>query len=271
MAVLSVLIAAGILTHFLGTETASVATNVFLTTVLIIVYREISRDQQRQTSETSRQADLQEEVVGVQQDQTEIARKQRELAVHEQRPVLQVEGYRPADPEYSRYSTSALEVKVSNIGRTPALDLELEFVTGFLDTQPLLSGRNLISVRRKEEDDNWYHEWEENLEANSNSTVYIGEPLMIVWRNSNIEDTKQRALEFMKNEDEEFEEVDTIRLKANLVYKGIGKSFREPIFDYQIKLSSYGGMRSALENGRRYNQSMSMNISNEIFEYSREP
>lgn len=229
----------------------------------------MSRDQQRQTSETSRQADLQEQVVEIQQEQAEIARNQRELSVNEQRPVLQVEGYRPADPEYSRYSTTALEVKISNIGRTPAMDLKVEFVTGFLDTQPLLSGRNLISIRRKEEEDNWYHEWGENLEANSSSTMYIGEPLMIVWHNTDLEKTKQRALEFMKNEDEEFEEIDEIRLKANLVYEGIEQSYTESLFDYRVPLRSYGGMRSALENGRPYNKSMNMDISDTIYEFDR--
>lgn len=256
-----------LLLYIVGVETTSVVTNVFLTTVLIIVYREISKDQEDQTDETARQADLQKEVVNIQRRQADISERQQELSVIEQRPVLQVEGYRPADAEYSRYSSSALEVKVSNIGRTPAMDLKVEFVTGFADTLPLSSGQNLISVRRKEEDDNWYHEWGENLENGKNDVIYVGEPLMIVWHNIDTDNTKQRALEFVKNRDEEFENVDEIRLKATLVYDGVDQSYAEPVFDYLVPLESYGGMRSALEHGRPYNESMGMSISEKIYEF----
>jgi len=250
-----------------GVEITSILVNAVLTTALVVLYRSTSKGQQKQVTETSRQADLQREVVETQSRQTDLIEKQQELTILEQRPILQVEGYRPADPELSRYSTSALELKASNIGQTPAMDLQIEFTTGFPDDLPLSSGRSLVSVRRKEEDENWHHEWGENLEASEQDIVYVAEPLMLVWRNVRLEKTKKRALEFMKKEDKEFENVDEIRLRANLVYEGMGQKYTEPVFDYIVSLESYGGMIAALEHGRPYNDPMNMKISDEIVEF----
>ena len=97
-------------------ELLSILVNGVLTAVLIVVCIAISNSQQEQTSETARQADLQTEVVEVQRKQTNLIEKQQELSVLEQRPILQIDGYRPAESDYSRYSTSAIELKVSNIG-----------------------------------------------------------------------------------------------------------------------------------------------------------
>lgn len=248
-------------------ELLSIIVNGTLTAVLVAVYIIISRNQQKQANETMRQADLQDEVAKIQRRQTELMEQQQELSILEQRPILQVDGYRPAEPESSRYSTSAIEVIVSNIGRTPALNLKIEFITGFPQERVLSSGRSLISVRQKDEDDEWRHEWGENLEANQQNVVYVGEPLMIVWHNSDLDKTKQRAIEFMKNEDDEFRDDDRIRLKANLVYEGMGRTYSEPIFDYAVSLESYGGMRTVLEHGRPYNNPMDMPISDEIKDF----
>jgi hypothetical protein len=97
-------------------ELLSILVNGVLTAVLIVVCIAISNSQQEQTSETARQADLRTEVVGVQRKQTNLMEQQQELSVLEQRPILQIDGYRPAESDYSRYSTSAIELKVSNIG-----------------------------------------------------------------------------------------------------------------------------------------------------------
>lgn len=241
---------------------ANILLNAILTIALIIIYDRISKEQRRQ-------ADLQAEVADTQRKQTELMKQQQEFTELEQRPVLQVEGYRPAEPASSRYSTSALEIKVSNIGRTPAMDLKIELITGFLEEHSLSSGRNLISVRRKDEDTDWYHEWGENHEADERNTVYIAEPLMIVWHNDDENSTKQRALEFMKFEDEEFSEIDKIRIQANLIYEGITESHSEPIFDYVFQLESYGGMDAVLERGRPYNKPMGLEISKEIKEFEK--
>ena len=132
---------------------------------------------------------------------------------------------------------------------------------------PLSSDRSLISVRRKSEDDAWYHEWGENLEAGRENVTYIGEPLMIVWHNENTNETKKQALEFMKRDSEEFQDNDTIRLKANVLYHGLGETYSEPLFNYEVSLESYGGMRTVLEHGRQYNQSMDMSLSDEVREF----
>jgi len=132
---------------------------------------------------------------------------------------------------------------------------------------PLSSDRSLISVRRKPEDDAWYHEWGENLEASQENVVYIGEALMIVLHNGNTNKTKKQTLEFMKRDSEEFQDNDTIRPKANVLYQGLGETHSEPLFKYEVSLESYGGMRTVLEHGRQYNQSMDMSLSDEVREF----
>ncbi|WP_162994013.1 hypothetical protein [Halalkalicoccus subterraneus] len=241
--------------------------NVVLIGALIFIYLRMASAQKTQASETVRQTNLQEEVSKIQQQQAELMHSQQELSKRTERPLLQVEGYRPAEPDNSRYSTSALELKVSNLGRTPGMDLKVEFITGFPRDVPLSSGRNTISIRRKSADEQWFSEWGENIEATEQGVIYIGEPLMMVWHNEEKAQTKQRALEFMKSRDDDFENIEYIRIKASLVYKGLDDEYREPIFDYLASLESYGGMRAALEHGRRYNDSMEYKISSEIHEF----
>lgn len=258
-----------VLSTSLSLPVLDILLNAILTIALIFIYLRMSSAQKTQASETVRQTNLQEEVSKIQQQQVEMMNSQQKLSKRTERPILQVEGYRPAEPDNSRYSTTALELKVSNLGRTPGMNLEIEFTTGFPHDAPLSSGRNTISIRRKSADEEWFSEWGENIEATEQGIIYIGEPLMMVWHNEEEERTKQRALEFMKSEDDEFEDVENVRIKAVLVYKGLDDEYREPIFDYLASLESYGGMRAALEHGRRYNDSMKYEISSKIREFDR--
>lgn len=206
----------------------------------------------------------------VQKKQAKISKTQMDMMESLERPKVEITGYRPAGPDSSRYSTSALEVKTRNIGNSPALNLTVELVTGFPEGSPLSSGRSTLSLRDKLEDDDWFHEWGESLDASGDETVFIGEPLMVTWKNIESDEVGQTALEFLDIQTEDFENIDDMRLRAWLTYEGIGENYQELVFDYIIPITAYGGMRAALEQGRPYNDPMGYEITSPVAELDRD-
>jgi len=200
---------------------------------------------------------------GAQSTQATIAKRQVSLTKSLERPILRVTGYRPADPDYSRYSSSALELRISNIGRTPAQELKIKLTSGFPEESPLSSGQTTVSLRRKNEDDDWMHEWGESMETGESDVVLVGEPLMVGWGKESTEEQHTKALEFLNFEAEDFEDQSQLRLRAELTYTGVGTEFSEEVFDYIGRVETYGGMDAILSHGKRYNGSQGFEITSD--------
>lgn len=114
-----------------------------LSIILIAVYMEMSESQRRQTKETTRQADLQEDVISlqreqakhekqvleIQENQTRVMERQTELMRTNHSTAIEIENYRT--------NGEKLILDLSNYGNGVATNLELVVLTGFKETDEL--------------------------------------------------------------------------------------------------------------------------------------
>lgn len=214
-----------------GTNVAAAVTSVVLSALLVILYY--------------RQANLQSE-------QITIMEKQRTLSQQEKRPYVQVEGHR-AGSGPGDYSVEPLEVLLSNIGPSPATNIQLELITGFRKNISLESGRTSISLRKANLESDWRRDWGTYLEGNTRNQKFTAEPLMVGWFDKDTNESRRIGLGLADEHLSKHSANDAIRLKAAILYDGLaGEQFREPLFDYIIPIEMYAGIRSALERGQRY-------------------
>lgn len=207
-----------------GTNVAAAVTSAVLSALLVLLYY--------------RQANLQS--------------KQIAIMEQENRPYIQVEGYRPGDGP-GEHSVELLEVLLSNIGPSPATDIQLELVTGFRKNTPLASGQSSISLQKADLDADWRRDWGTYLKGNTRNQRFTAEPLMIGWFEQGSDESRRVGLGIADEHLSEYDANDTIRLKAAILYDGLaGEQFREPLFDYVIPIEMYAGIRSALERGTIY-------------------
>lgn len=219
-------------------EATGIFATVLLTFILIAVYRDIGETQS---------------------NQTDIQKQQKEFIQSIERPRVQVEGYRPGVE--GNHSVRPLEILLSNIGRNPASDVQLEIVSGFPKNIPLESAQTTIPLQRQDEPTDWNREWGTYLEGDERKVRYTAEPLMISWKevtNESGDNTDMQQIQpakgfgLVKNELSEFLDDDRIRVKGSILYEAPdGTEYSEHVFDKIIKLTAYGDLGSALERGER--------------------
>lgn len=219
-------------------EATGIFATVLLTFILIAVYRDIGKTQ-------SNQADILEQ--------------QKEFIQSIERSRVQVEGYRAGDE--GNHSVRPLEILLSNIGRSPASDIQLEIISGFPKDVPLESARTTVPLQRQDEPTDWNRDWGTYLEGDERKVRYTAEPLMIGWEevtNGSEDNTDKQQIQpakgfgLVKNDLDEVLDDNRIRIKGSLLYEAPdGTKYSEHVFDKIVRLTAYGDLGSALEQGER--------------------
>jgi hypothetical protein len=112
--------------------------SVIFSGALAVLYWRQSTIQDEQRDLIGDQAQTQKEQRKIMGRQADIQENQRKLMEIEQEPTVLVEGYRGGTED--RGGIESFEVKLSNLGRNVARDLELKVASGFHEDTPFLGG-----------------------------------------------------------------------------------------------------------------------------------
>lgn len=202
--------------------------------------------------------------------QTNLIESQQEFEKRLERPVLHVEGHRPSD-ESGNHSARPLELLLSNTGRSPARDIELELISGFPEDAPLKSGKTTVPLQRVDSESDWNRDWGTYIEHGERNARYTVEPLMVGWFEADEPDDvnpayhrRSKGYGLLWGELNDKLDEERIRLKGAVVYRGPGGSYREEIFDRVVELTAYGDLGTAVERGRRYRETHNYPIPTEV-------
>lgn len=163
----------------------------------------------------------------IQRNQTTILQSQNKL----NRPILRTEGHQVRPHETGR---EELQVRLSNVGRTTAMDLRFGLYTGFLEEDQFESALTTVKLTRLESESAWNHSKGEHLDPSDPEVTYTAHPLLLAYdKPSNSGESVTTGsikgrLEYLS----ENMESDNVRLRGVILYRdSTGEPFEEALFD----------------------------------------
>lgn len=154
---------------------------------------------------------------------------QRELMAIEQEPTVLVDGFRGGTED--RGGMESFEIKLSNLGRNPATDLELKVASGFHEDTPFLGGietkpleeadfmQGMETQSRDEDNREWRKDYGDYLEPQERGAEFVAYDLPVRWSNTIDEAAGVLALSQLRQELAIYEKPDTLRLKIWIQYR----------------------------------------------------
>lgn len=172
--------------------------------------------------------------------------EQRDLMEIEQEPTVLVDGFRGGTEE--RGGIESLEVKLSNLGRNPATELELKVASGFHEDTPFLGGVETEPLEEvdfdEEMEQGWRKDYGDYLEPQERASEFVVYDLPIHWSHEEDWYGGRLSLSHLRRELNDYMEPNTVRLKVWVQYKDHEDKTQEvEVFDSVLPLCDKDGER----------------------------
>lgn len=254
--------------------------SVVLTAALVGLYYRQANIQKTQRDLIEDQAQTQEEQRTIMGRQADVQEGQRELMEVEQEPTVLVDGFRGGTEE--RGGIESLEIKVSNLGRNAATDLELKVASGFheetpfrggVETEPLEEADFEEGMTREERDEDtrdWQQDYGDYLEPQERGAEFVAYDLPVRWSHEEEQYGGPLYLSHLRQELSDYMELDSVRLKVWIQYKDHKEEVQEvDVFDYILPLCDESGEKVwsvdlMLVNSEHPNESYPLNMSSDL-------
>ena len=177
--------------------------------------------------------------------QTEIHESQQKLMDIEQRPIVQVDGFREGTEQ--RGGVESLELKISNLGGSPITDLRLKIATGFHEDTPFNGGCTTTDLHRANfraeletelsGNPRWKKSRRDYIESHERGAEFVTYDIPIRWSHETEERGGTLSLFHLRTELSNYKKPKTLELKIFIQYKNHKlETQEEKIFDYIVPL-----------------------------------
>jgi hypothetical protein len=186
--------------------------------------------------------------------QADIQENQRKLMEIEQEPTVLVEGYRGGTED--RGGIESFEVKLSNLGRNVARDLELKVASGFHEDTPFLGGveteplqeadftEGMEEQERGEDTQGWRASSGDYLEPQERGAEFVIYDIPVRWTHEEEWYGGPLYLSRLREELSDYERPNAVRLKTWIQYRDHKDKEQEvELCDYVLPLCDQDGDR----------------------------
>jgi len=221
---------------------------------LVLLYGRQTSIQESQRDLTAEQAQIQEEQRKTMAQQADIQESQRKLMEIEQAPTVLVDGFRGGTED--RGGIESFEIKLSNLGRNVAKDLELKVASGFHEDTPFLGGVETEpfekaefteggeTEERGEETRDWRADSGDYLEPQERGIEFVVYDIPVRWTHEEDWYGGPLYLSRLREELSDYERPNTVRLKTWIQYRDHEDEMQEvELFDYVLPLCDQDGDR----------------------------